>query len=491
MLQIEIVHNSQTPIYLQIANQIKELVIKGELSEGCKLPSERALAKATDVHRNTVIKAYNELKAGGLIVARQGLAYEISYGKNEAATSKNSGSIPWQCLMKEEFQELNESFDHLFSESYSKKFISFAGGIIPNDAKCKDDVREILTQIIALEESGEQDVYSYSPYQGILSFRQNLSRLLRGKGIHSHPGEIQVLTEMNQALDYIIELFIKPGDCVLTEEPISPDVFRGLKLAGAKVVTVPIDENGIIAESIESLVLRHKPKFIYVSSGYQDPTGTTLSLERKNLLLEISNKYRLPIVEDDSTSGICFERDFVSSIKSLDKHNQVIYIYSFELTFAPGIRLAFVSAPKQIIKRLSYLVSLHLISIDSLSQRLLSNYIEKGFYEKNLKSISLEYEKKMELMYKKLEDVKELGISCHKPKGGVYLWCRLPNNMKIKTLEKKAFKKGVVFIPGTLFYPHGNNGESYIRLNFSYPSMEQIAEGMDLLIEAMKESTGT
>jgi DNA-binding transcriptional MocR family regulator len=491
MLQIKIVHNSQTPIYLQIANQIKELVIKGELIDGCKLPSERALAKSAEVHRNTVIKAYNELKSEGLLIARQGLAYEISYKRNESEYLKSTGSIPWQSLMKDEFQELNESFDHLFSESYSKKFISFAGGIVPNDAKCKEDVREILSQIIALEKCGDQDVYSYSPYQGFLSFRQNISHLLNEKGIHAHPGEIQVLTEMNQALDYIIELFIKPGDCVLTEEPISPDVYRGLKLAGAKVVTVPIDENGIMVDSIEPLIQKHKPKFIYVSSGYQDPTGTIMSLDRKKLLLEISNKYRLPIVEDDSTSGICFDSDYVSSIKSLDKHNLVIYVYSFAVTFAPGIRLAFVVAPKQIIKRLSYLVSLHLISIDSLSQRLLSSFIEKGLYENNLKLISEEYGNKMELMYKKLEKAKDLGVICEKPKGGIYLWCKLPNDMKIKTLEKKALKKGVVFIPGTLFYPYGNNGESFIRLNFSYPSFEQIEEGMELLIEAMKESTGT
>jgi DNA-binding transcriptional MocR family regulator len=169
----------------------------------------------------------------------------------------------------------------------------------------------------------------------------------------------------------------------------------------------------------------------------------------------------------------------------------VIYVYSFAVTFAPGIRLAFVVAPKQIIKRLSYLVSLHLISIDSLSQRLLSSFIEKGLYENNLKLISEEYGNKMELMYKKLEKAKDLGVICEKPKGGIYLWCKLPNDMKIKTLEKKALKKGVVFIPGTLFYPYGNNGESFIRLNFSYPSFEQIEEGMELLIEAMKESTGT
>lgn len=484
-MEIQIIHNSQTPIYMQIKNQIKEMVLTGELLDGFMLPSERMMAKSVGVHRNTIIKAYNELKADGLIAAQQGLGYKIVYRNNDKDSSEKSGNIPWLHILKEEFVELEDTFDTLFSKTYSEKNISFAGGIVPTEAYNKENIKVILNEMLI---SDKEEIYSYAPYQGILNLRQNLALFLREKNINVQPGEIQILSETNQALDYLVELLVRPGDVVITEEPLSPDIYRELYLAGAKVLTVPMDEEGMIVSHLEPLLQKYAPKFIYISSSFNDPTGIVMSLKRRHALLELSYKYRIPIVEDDSASGLRYEGKPVPSLKALDKRNHVIYIYSFALTFAPGVRLAFVVAPKQIVKRLSYLVSMHLISIDSLSQKLMSIYLEKGMYQKNLKELCEFYRSKRDLMYEKLEAARPLGVSCTKPKGGIYIWCRLPNAINSKVLLNKSYKKGVAFIPGTVFFPYGTKGESFIRLNYSYPKEEQIAEGMDLLIQAMRES---
>ena len=484
-MEIQIVHNSQTPIYMQIKNQIKEMVLTGEVLDGFMLPSERMMAKSIGVHRNTIIKAYNELKADGLISAQQGLGYKIVYRSQDSAFPEKAGNIPWLHLLKEEFVELEDTFDTLFSKTYSEKCISFAGGIVPAEAYNKESIKIILNEMLI---SDKEEIYSYAPYQGNLRLRQNLAVLLREKGITVQASEIQILSETNQALDYLIELLIRPGDHVITEEPLSPDIYRELAMAGAKVLTVPMDEDGMIVSHLEPLIQKYTPKFIYVSSSFNDPTGIVMSTERRLALLELSHKYRIPIVEEDSASGLRYEEKLIPSLKSLDKRNHVIYIYSFALTFAPGVRLAFVVAPKMIVKRLSYLVSTHLISIDSLSQRLMSIYLEKGMYQSNLRMLCGFYKAKRDLMCAKLEEARIYGVTYTKPKGGIYIWCRLPNTINAKMLLQKCYKKGVAFIPGSVFFPYGTKGENFIRLNYSYPNEEQIREGMALLIEAMGES---
>ncbi len=484
-MNIRVMPHSQTPIYIQIKNQIREMILKGELLDGFLLPSERKMAEKTGTHRNTIIKAYQELKADGFINAFQGVGYKVTYKSSKMSLNQKSASIPWQYLIRNELLDQQISFDNLFSKSYSKKTISFAGGIVPAEAYHKEDIRAILADIINSE---NESIYEYTPYQGLYELRKNICGLLREKGVKATPSEIQILSETNQALDYLAELFIVPGDIVITEEPLSPDVYRTFRLAGANVVTVPIDEEGIITDILEQLCIKYSPKLIYVNSSFHDPTGIIMSLKRRKNLLDLLCKYRIPIIEDDCASCIRFSDNFIPTIKALDKNNSVIYIYSFALTFAPGLTLAYVAASKQVIKRLRYLLSMHLISLDSLTQNIISNYIERGLYTKNMKDICACYQSKRDLMCMMLKKAKSLGIKYNIPEGGVYIWCRLSDKMDPHQLIRKASMKGVCYIPGTVFFPCGTKGDNYIRLNYSYPALKQIEKGITLLVEAMKES---
>ncbi|MEA4987606.1 MAG: PLP-dependent aminotransferase family protein [Anaerovorax sp.] len=502
-MNITVNHRSQTPIYRQIKNQIKEMILKEELPDDSVLPSERVMAKIADVHRNTIIKAYNELKADGLISASQGKGYRVTYRsvdessfEQNETTEKNedlkkSESVIWSHLIRQPVLDLETTFDDLFSRSYDNGNISFAGGIAAPESYYGPDLALILEQLIAdSKESREKkdDLYAYTPYQGLFELRQAISVFLQGKGINAKHGEIQIVSETNQAIDYLTELFIEEGDVVITEEPISPDVFRELRLAGAKIITVPVDEEGMLTDRIEPLIVKYHPKFIYVNSSYHDPTGIIMSLRRRKALLKLSYQYHVPIIEDDGASEICYQEKQTPSLKALDTRNSVIYIYSFALTFAPGIRVAFVVAPRVVIKNFSHLISLRLVSFDSLSQRLLSTYMKNGTYQKNLRSICEDYRKKRDLMCECLKTAENLGVTFKKPKGGVYIWCKLPENMNLSRLLELAGKKGVTFIPGSVFFPYGTKGEQYIRLNYSYPGLEQIEKGMSLLVEAMEQS---
>ncbi|MBR0599698.1 PLP-dependent aminotransferase family protein [Sinanaerobacter chloroacetimidivorans] len=488
-MDIMINHHTQTPIYLQIANQIKEMILKGELTDGFVLPSERTMAQMIGVHRNTIIKAYHELKAEDFLASVQGKGYSVSYPTQEESGEENH-DIAWFSMIKEEYLNLRITFDEMFSKSYSSGNISFAGGIASAEEYSMKELAVILTDMIS---GHNNETYSYTPYQGLYSLRKNIANFMKSKGVQGKPNEIQILSETNQALDYLAALFIKPGDVIITEEPVSPDVYRTFTLAGGKMVTVPMDEDGMLCDSLEPLIVKHRPKFIYVNPDYHNPTGIVMSLERRKTLLSLCHKYRIPIIEEDGASEICFEGRKLPPIKALDQGNHVIYLYSFGLTFAPGVRMAFVLADKTIIKSLRYVVSMRLISLDSISQKLLSGYMEKGFYQKNIKHICTDYKEKRDLMCRCLDEFLALDYTI--PRGGVYLWCRLPREVDSKTLYGKAISRGVSYIPGSVFYPRGSKGENYIRLNFSYPGKTEIEKGIQLLAEAMQESrkavTGT
>jgi len=478
-------HHTQTPIYLQISNQLKEMILKGEITDGFVLPSERTMAKLVGVHRNTIIKAYNELKSEELLYSVQGKGYTVSCHASLIEDGSKNEIISWQSLIKDEYLDLEITFDDLFYKSYSSGKISFAGGIASAEEYSKDDLAAILYDIIA---SDNNETYSYTPYQGIYHLRKNIVDFMQGKGVNVKPNEIQIISETNQALDYIAALLIKSGDVVITEEPVSPDVYRTITLAGGKIHTLPMDDEGIICDKLEPLITKYNPKFIYVNPDYHNPTGIVMSRNRRKKLLKLSHKYKIPIIEEDGASEICFGGNKIPSIKALDRGNNVIYIYSFALTFAPGIRMAFVIADKTLIKSLSYIVSIRLISLDSISQKLLCSYIEKGIYQRNLKNICTDYKEKRDLMCSCLSEAQSLGLEFRKPAGGVYIWCKLSPSMDSKLLYEKATQKGVSFIPGNVFYPKGTKGESYIRLNYSYPSKKQIEKGIGIVTEAIKES---
>ena len=493
-MNIFINHHSNTPIYMQIVNQIKEMILKGEITDGFLLPSERNMAKLLNVHRNTVVRAYMELKAEALLNSSRGKGYTVSFQMNnelpEPGTDdkKTEGNIAWTSLIRDEYLDLKITFDDLFSKSYTSNIISFAGGIASIEEYGKEDLANILGDIIS---SDSTETYSFSPYQGNFQLRQNIARFMLNKGIAVKASEIQIVSETNQALDYLASLLIRPGDTVITEEPVSPDVYRTFALAGGKVITVPMDEDGILCDRLEPLILKHNPKFIYVNPDFHNPTGIVMSLERRKALLKLSHKYRLPIIEEDLSSEIRFEGIRIPPLKALDKGNNVIFIYSFALTFAPGVRMAFVLADKTLIKSLSYVVSIRLISLDSISQKLLSNCIEKGVYQKNIRNICADYKEKRDLMCACLQEAKSLGLEFRKPTGGVYLWCRLSEDIDYHKLYIKTMEKGVSFIPGSVFYLRGSKGDSYIRLNYSYPSKLQIEKGIALLLQSIKESRRT
>ena len=240
-------HSSRTAIYLQIATQMKAQILNGEIAAGSSLPSERAMAQRLGVHRNTVIKAYAELKAEELIVSQQGVGYVVALPPNAQSSGKKAKKVHWVSQIKDEHVDMEVTFDDLFQRFGDENIISLGSGLatpeIYNNQKVAADIAGLIT-----EEGKTQ--YFYSPYQGDKNLRQKLVSFLSTKGVKATPGEIQILTETNQALDFIVTLLLREGDTVLMEEPVSPDAYRTVELAGGTVITVPVDQDGICCDRL-------------------------------------------------------------------------------------------------------------------------------------------------------------------------------------------------------------------------------------------------
>ena len=487
-MDIKINKQNKIPVYRQITEQLRQQILSGAIPAGNTLPSERALGQLLGIHRNTVVRAYSELKSEDWIASRQGVGYVVvphgSDGeKPDAAGRKRGKRVNWVGEIKSEYLDLEKTFDDLFQRFSNETRYSLGSGI----ASCEIFEREKVAGDIAhlLAEAGKSQ-YFYSPYKGDRALRQKIVSFLSAKGVRASAGEIQILSETNQALDFIATLLVRKGDTVLMEEPVSPDAYRAMELAGGRVYTVPVDEDGMRCDILESLVVREKPRLIFVNSSFHDPTGNILSPERRRRIVEISDTYRIPIVEEDAASELVYEGEKLPPIKSLDTTGNIIYIYSFSLSFLPGLTLAFVVADKKLINSLSYLVSVRLMSTDWLTQELLGLYLDNGTYHRSLEAFRTNYREKQQLVCDKLDAMRHLGVSYRRPRGGIYIWCKLPDGVDSKSFVSRAYNMGVSLLPGYVFYPRRNGGRDHVRINYSYEPKQRLAAGMDVMRAALE-----
>ena len=495
-MEIKIYRNITTPIYLQLVSQIKGKIITRELGAGDVLPSERAMAERLSIHRNTVTRAYKELESMELIESRQGYGYMVCVGPGgdgvvngpgepaKQAGSKTKGRVNWLSMMHSDYTTGGHKFDDIFSQANDESICPFSIGMATSGIYTQDELSQALENAI---NQGRRGRYFYTPYQGDLDLRKEIARFMREKGVDVSPAEIQVFGELNQAINFIGTLMLQPGDTVFTEEPVNPDIYRSFDLAGVRQITIPMDKNGMFTDNLDAMIEKYHPKFIYVSSSYHDPTGTILSYERRKKLLELSERYRVAIIEDDAASMLDYDFVSVPPLLSMDRNGNVLYIYSFELTFIPGMNVTFVVAPRPVIRALSYLVSLRLVSMDVIPQKLLWYCLHNGLYHRGLAAMKDTNRKKRDIMYSYIENAGIDDFYARLPEGGVYIWCHVPEKINLRELLQLARRKGVAFMPGYLFYPDGKQPSNYIRLNYSTPTESEVDRGMPLLIEAIKE----
>lgn len=488
---IHVDRESRTPLYLQIRNQIRDMIFSGMLPPGFRLPPERKLAEALNVNRSTVLNAYHELKADQLIESRVGCGTLVLEPGSAAcepnATFVSPEPIHWRQLFSgTSSRQQNPLLQDLMQLLHRRQdVISFSLGIPAVELYPSAVFQDLQSEV--LRKYG-QAALCFLPTEGYYPLRESISQLMRKRGAAVSPEETLVLSGSQQGIDLIARTFIDPGDVILVEEPSFFCAVQVFRSAGARVIGVPIDENGMRTDLLESFLARHKPKFIYTIPNFQNPTGTVMNLQRRRQLLNLAYSYRTPILEDDAYGELRYEGQYIPSLKALDQHGYVIYLNTFSKTLSPGIRLGWLAAARPVIHQIVMAKQLNDIHSNSVAQFVVDSFLRRGLFEQHLQKICREYIKRRDIMMAALDKSRLHGIGWDAPAGGLYLWCRLTEQLNKSTvLLMRAIDQGVTFVPGEAFYLE-EQGSPHIRLNFALQPEGVIEEGVKRLAKALKEA---
>ncbi|MEW9121755.1 MAG: PLP-dependent aminotransferase family protein [Thermotaleaceae bacterium] len=486
-MRISIDKSLPTPVYIQIKNEIKALIHHGALPKGFSLPPERKLAGTLQVSRSTVIKAYEELKALGLVSSHRGMGTRVASEFEQASKPTHTKVLPlsWYPFFDKIIASTHEhTVKDVMEAAGTAHTISFAAGIADPQLYPMDKLQQIQQELwLRLG----KEMLTLSAVEGYYPLRESIAKMLTLKDIRVSPKEVMILSGSMQGLDFAARAFIQQGDVVLVEEPSFLGALQLFRLQGARVIGIPMDAEGMKTEVLELFLQRHKPKFIYTMPTFQNPTGVVMSLGRRYELLNLAYKYQIPILEDDPYGELRYEGTDLPPLKALDPYQHVIYLSTFSKVFSSGFRVGWVAAPLQVIKKFSLLKQMTDLHVNNPGQYLFDTLLRSGLYESHLPLIRSAYRKKRDIMAASLREKQELPITFDIPQGGYYIWAKLPQGIPLEKFALRASQKGVVFTPGNLFYPQESDGEGYMRLNFTYEREDVLQRGMDLLWAALEE----
>ena len=370
--------------------------------------------------------------------------------------------------------------------------ISFAGGLPAPEVFPVQEFKRACDKV--LRDHGPQAL-QYGATEGFVPLREMIARHTSRYGIEINVENILITTGSQQALDLLGKIFINPGDRILVESPTYLGALQAWNAYGAEYLPVPADQHGMITDALEE-ALRTGPKFIYVLPNFQNPTGTTLSLERRLKLVELADRYGVPVIEDDPYSQLRYEGEHLPFVATLDgqfrKNHEacyrgnVIYLSTFSKILAPGLRLAWMIAPPEVIHKLVQAkqgADLHTATFNQMAAYEVSR---GGFLDCHIQVIRQVYRERRNAMLVALDNYFPPEVKWTHPEGGLFLWATLPEDLDSADVLRAAVEHKVAFVPGAPFHPCGG-GHNTLRLNFSNATPENIRTGIQRLGEVIAE----
>jgi 2-aminoadipate transaminase len=399
---------------------------------------------------------------------------------------------PWEYRFANRTRQMGSSvIRELLKLTEQPDIISFGGGLPAPEVFPVKKFQEACNTVLKTEAAL---ALQYSTTEGYRPLREMIARRTARYAVSVTPENILITSGSQQALDFIGRIFINQGDHIVVENPTYLGALQAWNAYGAQYIPVPSDEDGMITEELEK-ALRIGPKFIYILPNFQNPSGVTLSLERRRQLVELADRYGVPIVEDDPYGQLRFEGDHLPSVVSLDSKyrgdngcytGNVIYLSTFSKILAPGIRLAWVIAPEQVIRKLVQAKQAADLNTAAFNQMVTYEVGKDGFLDEHVKVIRATYKERRDVMLEMMEEMFPPGVHWTRPQGGMFLWGVLPETMDAAEVLKIAIERKVAFVPGESFHPNGG-GKNTMRLNFSYSNPETIRAGITRLGTVLKE----
>ncbi|MDR6884838.1 PLP-dependent aminotransferase family protein [Bacillus sp. 3255] len=466
------------PIYQQIADYMERRIAFGEFPPGSLLPSERKLADALGVNRSTVILAYDELLASGLIERAKGSGTRVTRHK-WGITPKQTPN--WRTYVEGGTFLPNLPFIRRIREELRKApgdMIDFASGELAPDLFPNDIVRALMREQPFEEDLGYDDPQGYAPLREAL-----VPYLEKQLDIRSMESSILITSGSQQSLYLITQCLLSPGDTVAIEDPSYCYSLPMFQSAGLRLVRLPVDEMGMNPDDIVALHRQHRIRMLFLNPNFQNPTGSVMPLERKIRLLQIAADLGIPIVEDDPFTLTGFHGDPPPTLKSLDTTGNVLYIGSLSKIAASGLRIGWLIAPQAVVSRLTDARQQMDFGLSRIPQWVASHFIAGGHCERQIQLLRHSLLEKRDTLMKELRAAAGSSVTFSEPQGGLNLWCKINGQVDDFKLLDEAIKRGVLFVPGSVY----GSDHGFMRISFARPPLADMRVGLTQLSEALQQ----
>jgi DNA-binding transcriptional MocR family regulator len=464
------------PFYRRLVEILERGVNKGGLAAGYRLPPERELAQAFAVSRATVVAAYRELEAKGLVRGYVGRGTFVS------ATNDGGAPFAWRGkISATAIQTTDSTLRDLVRHAADPAMTSLAAGepaldLFP-DAQFRNAVDRVLTEHGALS-------WGHAPTEGQKRFREVLAARFGGQ-----PANILVISGAQQGLDLLARCLIDRGDAVIVDRPGYLGAIQSFRSAGARILGWDVRRADV--DELEDLLLRYRPKLIYTNPTFQNPTGLTLPIRARRELIELARRYRVPIVEDETYCDLALGPAAPPlSLNALDEDGTVVIrVNSFSKVLAPGLRLGWVGAAPPIVEQLALMKQQIDPHTQNLIQLVVSRLIEEGSFDRHLTVLRSEHRRRRDSLVRELQKHTPAGmLRLNAPEGGLFLWCRLGGELRARDVQEQALRQRVFVATGEPFYADGG-GSRELRICFSARKPDVAAAAARILGACIAECT--
>ena len=366
--------------------------------------------------------------------------------------------------------------------------ISFAGGMPAPELFPCEAVKEACVEV--MDEMGQRAL-QYMPTEGLVTLREKIVKRMEDKlHIKTDAAHVLLTSGSQQGLDFSARVFLNPGDVVLMESPSYLGAVNAFKACEPNFIEVPTDDYGMIPEELERIPeTTENVKMIYVIPDFQNPSGKTWSLKRREHFMEIVNKYEIPVIEDNPYGELRFEGEYLPSLKSMDTKDLVIFLGTMSKVFCPGLRIGWVCAPSAILAKYNFVKQGADLQVSSFDQMLASKFMDMYDLNEHVEKIKAVYKVRRDLMLKTMEETFPEGVTWTHPEGGLFTWVTLPEGVDAGAIAPKLLEQNVAYVPGGAFYPYPGK-ENHFRLNYSNATEENLVIGIKRIGAVLTEILG-
>lgn len=484
--KLQLNRDENRALYVQVADQLRQWIEAGDLACETRLPASRVLAKQLGVNRITVVNAYAELEAEGLVTTKVGSGtYVIGPNHTPSQVEQPFASVRLSSPQLRRNWSAGQMMTEMMRMARQPGVISFAAGTPASEFIPVNEFRRAINDVLRRDGA---EALQYEEAVGYLPLRESIAEMLQAQHIEAKGNDILITAGCQQAVDIALRVLARGEDSVLlVEEPCYLGLLDLLSSRRITPVGVPMDEHGLRVDQLEQIILRHRPSLIYVTPNFHNPTGITMPLVRRQALLEIASHYGVPILEDTTYDELYYDTKPLPTLKSLDTAGIVFHAGGFSKTLVPGIRIGYLVAPQSLQARLVTTKQTTDILTSPLNQRALHAYLRSGHFSTHLKTVRAAYKERRDIMVAAMEQHFPTEARWRCPTGGIYLWVEMPPHGPTATeLYLIAINYNVAFSIGSVFSAGGLFAHA-MRLNFAVRPPNEIEEGIRRLGKAWKE----